>query len=351
MTAWASFFKIQDAFRMDLTDPRQNLILEWLNGPLQLTIEALEPVSQDASFRRYFRIVTADGPRIVMDAPPPNETVAPFIEQAERFRRCGLITPRIDAADEAQGLLLLEDFGSTAYLDVLNETTAEALYGAARADLCRLARAPAEQQQGLPHYDAPLLRRELSLFSHWCLETHLGLALDEDTRALLNQTFECLVDNALEQPQILVHRDFHSRNLMRRNGPQPGVLDFQDALMGPLTYDLVSLLRDCYIEWNPEQVARWALSQRQQFAKILSLPLAEDTFLRWFDLMGLQRHLKAIGIFTRLLHRDRRPGYIKDIPRTLRYGLEVSHRHPDLAPFAQFLEQRVLPAFEESTPA
>lgn len=335
---------------MHCTDSRQTLILDWLNRTLSLSVSALDVASSDASFRRYFRIQTPEGSRIVMDAPPPNENVEPFIRIAQKLRTLGLAVPRIDAADPDQGLLLLEDFGSTPYLSVLSDSTVDTLYEAALGTLHRLVQAAPAEHPDLPLYDAARLHLELELFNTWCLETHLGLTLKPAEQRLIEETFKTLVQSALEQPQVVVHRDFHSRNLMKRDVSEPGVLDFQDAVRGPLTYDVVSLLRDCYVAWPPERVDRWLLGFHDRLQQERTFDMAPEALLRGFDLMGLQRHLKATGIFTRLLHRDQKPGYLKDIPRTLHYGIQVGQRQPELAPFARFLEDRVLPAFSTPRP-
>jgi hypothetical protein len=269
-----------------------------------------------------------------MDAPPDKEDCRPFVDVAARLETAGLHVPHIHAADLAQGFLLLEDLGSVSYLQALDETTADRLYGDAIDALVRLQQAGVE---GLPPYDEALLRRELQLFPEWLLERHLGLALSEDERRVLDRTFDLLVENALEQPVVCVHRDYHSRNLMVVSERNPGIIDFQDAVAGPITYDLVSLLRDCYIRWPADRVARW-LRDFQERVGGLDL----EQLRRWFDRMGVQRQLKAAGIFARLNHRDGKPGYLADIPRTLGYIVEVAERDRAVRPLAGLLEARVL---------
>lgn len=317
----------------------------WLSNTLSLPSYELAPASSDASFRRYFRIQFDGESRIVMDAPPDKEDSRPFVRIARELRAIGLNVPEILAEDMGQGFLLLSDLGSTQYLDVLERQNADRLYGDAMEALAILqARGP--ENGSLPAYERDLLWREMELFREWYLGRHLGLELHQTEHKVLDEAFDLLVENALEQPGVSVHRDYHSRNLMLSEH-NPGILDFQDAVHGPITYDLVSLLRDCYIEWPREQVEEWVngyhdtavdqgiLRQRQQ-----------ERFLRWFDLMGVQRHLKATGIFARLNHRDGKPGYLKDIPRTLGYVMEVCGRYPELTSFKALLDERVQPHLE-----
>lgn len=286
-----------------------------------------------------------------MDAPPSLEPLGPFLYLAEKLRDLGLLTPEIFAKNMEEGFLLLEDFGNTSYFDLLDAENVDRLYGEAFESLLRLAGASKGGLKDLPVFDRALLLRELGIFETWCLESSLGLRLTSAERRLLDETFEFLAASALSQPQILVHRDFHSRNLMARPFGPPGILDFQDAVQGPITYDIVSLLRDCYIDWPTARVKHWVkqFHARLSLEGLLSPDPGIDQFQRWFDLMGTQRHLKAIGIFTRLHLRDGKSGYLKDIPRTLRYVLEVAHDFPELQAFAHFLEKKVAPAFPEES--
>ena len=317
----------------------------WLGDTCGLAGFRVEPASGDASFRRYFRVTLADGTtRIAMDAPPDKEDCGPFVQVAGQFAAAGLHVPAIEAQDLAQGFLLLEDLGSTHYLDVLDEGSADRLYGDALSALMSLQACC--DHQGLPDYDAALLEREMALFPDWLLERHLGLALDGDEQAMLTDTFRLLTEAALAQPRVCVHRDYHSRNLLvAPAGQTPGVIDFQDAVLGPVTYDLVSLLKDCYVAWPLAQVDQWAMGYFELAVQSGVLrPEHEAEFLRWFDLMGAQRHLKAAGIFARLNHRDGKPGYLEDIPRTLGYIVAAAERRPELAGLAQLIARRVLPA-------
>lgn len=322
---------------------RTALLSDWLTTALGSTGFTLEPASGDASFRRYWRVRTGDGSYVAMDAPPAQEDTARFVRLAELFRAIGLNTPRVHARDEELGFLLLDDLGTRPYLDALDADNAERLYGDALGALAVIqACGPLE---GLPEYDEPFLRRELEIFREWLVGRHLGLALSAEEQAGIERAFDLLVASALEQPRVCVHRDYHSRNLMVTAPPSPGILDFQDAVVGPVTYDLVSLLRDCYIAWPAEQVQSWAWGYFQLAVQSGILrPEDEARFPRWFDLMGAQRHLKAAGIFARLNERDGKPGYLADIPRTLGYVLEIAPAYAALDPLAELIEQRVLPA-------
>lgn len=319
----------------------------WLSMELGLPQYSIAPASSDASFRRYFRVQFGGESRIVMDAPPEKEDSHPFVAIARQLRSIGLNVPEILAEDFEQGFLLLSDLGSRQYLDELNEQSVERLYGDAMGALATLqARGP--QADRLPPYDRALLLREMELFREWLLDRHLGLTLGESEQKLLDETFSLLADSALAQPAVSVHRDYHSRNLMVSEH-NPGILDFQDAVYGPVTYDLVSLLRDCYIAWPRERVEGWVLAYHDiALDNGILHERQQGRFLHWFDLMGVQRHLKASGIFARLNHRDGKPGYLKDIPRTLDYVVEVSSRYPQLVPFLHLLEDRVLPRLSDA---
>jgi len=329
---------------MDSTDTRYQQLLDWLRTDLGLSVESIAPASSDASFRRYFRIHSGGNTHIVMDAPPPKENVTPFVAVAKLMANAGVYTPEVRAVDVDRGFVLLGDFGHRNYLDELDEASVESLYRDAMATLLTLQQGVAEVSSGLPAYDERLLRTELEIFREWFLTQWLGVSLSAEESAMMELAWSTLVDSALEQPRVCVHRDYHSRNLMVTGETGPGVLDFQDAVIGPITYDLASLLRDCYVAWPSARVYRWMESYRQA---LLATPLLEesdaDRFRRWFDLMGMQRHLKAIGIFSRLNLRDGKPGYLQDIPRTLGYVTEVGRNYPELAGFMRVIEQRVLP--------
>jgi len=322
---------------------RLQQLKHWLESELDFGEYTLKPASADASFRRYFRVLHQGESLIVMDAPPENENSRPFIDASRMLFDVGLNVPVVIDYNLEQGFLLLSDLGSRSYLDELNGDSVEHLYGDALNALATIQTCiPGDGS--LPAYDRALLLREMELFREWLLGKHLDVALDATQTALIDTTFSLLIDNALQQPQVCVHRDYHSRNLMVTQHNNPGILDFQDAVIGPVTYDLVSLLRDCYIAWPRAQVEEWALGYQQ--LALQSGILREEhedpvCFLRWFDLMGIQRHLKAAGIFARLNHRDGKPGYLDDIPRTLAYVVEVASRHEELAEFGSYVETEV----------
>ena len=323
---------------------RMSMLEDWLRQSCKLSDFTLKPASGDASFRRYFRLQMADGTtRIVMDAPPDKEDCQPFLQIGERLSAVGVHVPAIYEQDQMQGFLLLEDLGDELYLDVLTEDSVDRLYGDALSTLMMMQ--ACIDPAGLPLYDEELLLNEMSLFREWLLHKHLGITLTDAEEQMLAQAFQQLSASALEQPRVFVHRDYHSRNLLPGVAPVPGVIDFQDAVSGPVTYDLVSLLRDCYISWPQGLVDDWAMGYFQLGVQSgLLRDEHEEHFLRWFDLMGVQRHLKAAGIFARLNHRDGKPGYLQDIPRTLGYITQVGERQADMQPLAGFIQEKVLTA-------
>ena len=330
---------------MSKTD-RTSRMFQWLKDH-GYPVRDLQPASSDASFRRYLRADMGDATHIVMDAPPENENCRPFVDIARALFDAGLNVPRILEEDLDQGFLLLDDLGDRQYLDELNSDTVERLYGDAIGALVALQTGGPRHEE-IPPYDEALLMQEMELFREWFIGMHLALELSTEEQAVISDAFALLADNALQQPKVCVHRDYHSRNLMVTDTHNPGILDFQDAVYGPVTYDLVSLLRDCYIAWPREQVEDWALGFHELAMQsgILNRDLHADEqqFLRWFDLMGVQRHLKAIGIFARLFHRDNKDGYLKDIPRTMAYVEEVSDRYEELNTLHKFIVERVRPA-------
>ncbi len=304
--------------------------------------------SADASFRRYFRLTTQHGTFVAMDAPPPQEDCRPFVKVAAYLEAMSLNAPRVIEADLERGFLLLTDLGSTMYSEsLLDESTRDGLYADAIAALLVMQREGETFKVQLPLYDAPFLDVELSLFHDWLCGTHLGLALTPEEEMAWRDTCSVLIRNAVDQPQVFVHRDYHSRNLMVTPGSNPGILDFQDAMHGPATYDLVSLLKDCYVRWPADLVKAWALDfhARSTFAEDMS----PDTFLRYFELMGVQRHLKAAGIFARLNHRDGKPVYLGDIPRTVGYIVELEECYEELSWLCELIRERILPAFESAS--
>ena len=328
-------------------DPRLQSLSRWLERDLGFRDYGIAPASADASFRRYFR-VTRSGcePLIVMDAPPGKEDVGPYLRVAAMLQAFGVNAPRVIERSVEDGFLLLTDLGTTMYLpELARPGRADALYGDALTALVRIQSRGVEAALTLPSYDEKLLRFEMSLFPDWLLQRHLQLDLSARESRVLHDAMDALVANALEQPQVFVHRDYHSRNLMVCPGANPGILDFQDAVHGALTYDLVSLLRDSYIAWPQERVVGWALRFRREAAGAgLETGRDDAQFLRWLDLMGVQRHLKVGGIFARLWHRDGKSGYLADIPRTLQYAVGSCARHADFRELGELIGQRVLPA-------
>jgi len=286
-----------------------------------------------------------------MDAPPGQEDCKPFVRVAGYLETMQLNAPRVLEANLDDGFLLLTDLGTDQYLDALvNDTSlAGPLYNDALFALQSMQKQGAAFQSLLPQYDADLLSFELSLFHDWLCEKHIGIEFAAADQSCWHSLCELLVNSALDQPQVFVHRDYHSRNLMVTEQNNPGVLDFQDAVEGPLTYDLVSLLKDCYVQWPQQQIAEWARS----FYKGLDAPVQqlvdENQFMRYFDLMGVQRHLKAAGIFARLNHRDGKPGYMADVPRTLSYIAELGTRYGELGFLVSLINERCLPALQESS--
>lgn len=343
-----------EPFMISASTPQDAQRLQDLNTWLssiaspKLDLASLRIASADASFRRYFRIDgEAEGNRytfIVMDAPQPQEDVKPFIQIAHLFKQINLTVPEVLAQDTAQGFLLLTDLGTTMYSHVLNSDTAHKLYLDAIDSLILLQ--TQSQADVLPEYDRDFLKRELMIFPEWYINKHLGITLTEAQEASLQQVFDALLANIVAQPQVFVHRDFHSRNLMLMDKGNPGILDFQGALYGPLTYDLVSLLRDAYVQWDEEMVLDWAIRYWEK-AKKAGLPVAPDidTFYRDFEFMGLQRHLKILGIFARLAHRDGKQHYLDDMPTVMEYVRKTSHRYKELIPLL-----RLLDVLEETAP-
>ncbi|MEW6414309.1 MAG: phosphotransferase [Pseudomonadota bacterium] len=315
---------------------RLHALQEWAARQLGADSLDIAPASADASFRRYFRVTTKGRDYIVMDAPPAHEDCRPFVAVARLFRDAGVHVPEVLAQDLEQGFLLLSDLGSTTYLSALNEATARELYLAANDALIRIQQA--SRPGALPEYDRALLARELMLFPEWYVAKHLGVAMSDQQKALLDTVFERILANNLAQPQVYVHRDWHSRNLMLSD-PNPGVLDFQDAVYGPITYDLASIYRDAYIQWDEEQQLDWVIRYWEK-ARAARLPVRADfgEFWRDFEWMGAQRHLKVLGIFARLYHRDGKDGYLKDMPRVMHYLRRVCERYDDLKPLLFLLD-------------
>ncbi|TDR31560.1 aminoglycoside phosphotransferase family protein [Hydromonas duriensis] len=326
-------------------DERVNALAQWLKtlpADFQIQHDTLSVASADASFRRYFRVQSSRSTHpslIIMDAPPAHEDCKPFIHVAELFGRSGVNVTHILAQDLTQGFLLLSDLGAATYLSVLDNDLkqADGLYRDALSALVRLQKASTPDE--LPMYDRERLLNEMLLFPQWYLGVHKNYPLTDAQTAQLTRIYNVLLDNNLAQSQVWVHRDYHSRNLMVVNGHNPGILDFQDAVYGPITYDLVSLLRDAYIEWDEAQQIDWLVRYWEQArAEGLAVPTAFDDFYRDFEFMGLQRHLKVLGIFARLYHRDGKSGYLKDLPLVLKYTRQVAARYREFAPLLHILD-------------
>ncbi len=319
-------------------DARRTALERWLAAQLHDQRFGLTPASEDASFRRYWRVQLDDGrSTVAMDAPPEKEDCRPFVRVAGMLREAGLNAPEVFAQDLDQGFLLLSDLGKRTYLQALDAASAPQLFGDATDALVRwqLATRPG----ALPPYDEALLRREMNLFPEWYIGAHLKKELTEVQKNSLESTFRLLVQSALAQPVVYVHRDYMPRNLMVCE-PNPGVLDFQDAVLGPITYDVVSLFRDAFVSWQDEQVLDWSVRYWEK-AKRAGLPVEPDfgEFWRAFEWMGLQRHLKVLGIFARINYRDGKPKYLEDTPRFIAYARSVAGRYAALAPLLRLLDE------------
>ncbi len=326
-----------------MTDLRLNTLHNWLKAleaSWQLDLDSLVPASADASFRRYFRI-TSKNPNfrtlIVMDAPPQHEPLDSFIKVDLLFSEAGLNVPKILEQNVDEGFLLLNDLGTQTFLAELDNDTADALYQDATHALVLMQ--SASKPDVLPNYDQALLQRELDLFPEWYLKQHLKVELNQQQTEQLGKSFALIIENNLSQAKVYVHRDYHSRNLMVTQQNNPGVIDFQDAVYGPITYDAASLWRDAYIAWPEERVIDWVVKFWEKGRKA-GLPMPDDfgQFYRDFEWMGLQRHLKVLGIFARLFHRDGKDGYLKDIPLVLEYAIATANRYIELKPLARILE-------------
>ena len=332
---------------------RLELLKLWLGRQTAISgvdARTIEPASRDASFRRYFRVWSGPDSYIVMDAPPGQEDCRPFLRVAKMLADAGVNVPRVFCADLEEGFLLLGDLGLETYLQRLSgEVDPDTLYQPAITALVSMQSACHAGLERLPPYDRTLLMQEMALFKDWLLAAHLDIDLSAKESEKLQECFDYLCASALCEETVFVHRDFHSRNLMWCDQP-PGVLDFQDAVRGPPTYDLVSLLKDCYLCWPRKRVLGWVADYRRQAVEH-GVPLPQPAeFLHRFDLMGVQRHLKASGIFARLWHRDGKPFFLDDIPRTLNHIIEVESGGPQLAFLQSLVRERVLPALETAAP-
>lgn len=316
-------------------DIRLQDLTHWIHQDLPNA--TIDVASADASFRRYFRITNNGKTMIAMDAPPEQEDCTPFIDVTNRLRDAGVHAPEIIKQDLSKGFLLMEDFGNTPYLDELSDSSADKLYGDALGALLKIQKA---DTQGLPEYDDKRLFDEMQLMPEWFLKTHLGITPSAEQQKIIDRTLTVITTLTLQQPQVFVHRDYHSRNLMMTEQDNPGVIDYQDAVLGPITYDLVSLLRDCYISWPNEKIAEWALAYKikAETAGLMN-QVPDASFIQWFDYMGLQRHIKVLGIFARLNHRDGKANYLDDLPLTLHYVMQVGKKYSLVRPLIDLFKE------------
>ncbi|MEX2366956.1 MAG: phosphotransferase, partial [Pseudohongiellaceae bacterium] len=344
---------------------RESKLAQWFFDEVQACVlekritevPALLQVSGDASFRRYFRVHTPAVSFILVDAPPEMEDCRAFVDLSRRFLGAGVPVPEVHAVDYQQGFMCLSDFGDTQIWQPLRKAqqnpqiipSADHLYQTAVSELLKIQACSFTGDAALPEYSAALLRQEMELFRNWFCSQLLGLTLDDREHGMLDTLFAMLTDSALAQPRVCVHRDYHSRNLMYLDASTLGIIDFQDAVMGPFTYDLVSLIKDCYIAWPREQVKAWALAYARQASAERLIPQTSDAdFLRSFDMMGIQRHLKATGIFSRLHIRDGKSAYLKDIPRCLRYLREAASDYDNTAELSDWITRVLQPALKNS---
>ena len=333
----------------DASDSRLGDLTRWVFEDLGFAGGRIEPASADASFRRYFRVTRGEDAYIVMDAPPEKEGLGPFLSVARSLLGMGLNVPVVLAKDPKRGFLLLSDLGKRQYLDELVDAAVDGLYADALDALSVMQAADRAAAGDLPLYSHALLMREMELLPQWFLKQHLGLHISTAERGMLDRLFEALAQSALEQPAVFVHRDYHSRNLLVTPSHNPGILDFQDAVWGPVTYDLVSLLKDCYVAWPRARVRHWAVQYREQLlAAGFPLRASEPQFIRWFDLIGLQRHIKVLGIFARLFYSDGKSQYLHDLPRVLTYTREAAADYAETAEFCAFIVERIDPEFQSA---
>jgi len=325
---------------MNHLNDRADVRLAWVRNVLNDPGLQLESASADASFRSYWRTEHQGKTWIVMDSPPAQEDPRPWLEIGAKLSAAGLHVPEVYAQDLDLGLLLIEDLGTTLYLPALNDGSVERLYGDAMDALLRMQLHA--DVTGMQPYDYAFLSRELEIMPEWFLGKHLGHPPEAADWDVLENAFGVLLRHAMDQPRCFVHRDFHSRNLLIvEQGGNPGVIDFQGALVGPITYDLASLLRDCYIVWDRERVEGWVENYRMRLreARLIGDDIDTDRFQRWFDLIGLQRHIKVLGLFCRLWYRDGKRAYLNDLPRVYDYIVGVASRYHELADFAALLQR------------
>lgn len=311
----------------------------WLKGECQLPVDHLRPVAGGASFRRYFRVITGSGSWIVMDAPPGRENVADFIAIDRAFLSLGLRVPKILRENQAEGFLLLEDFGDQLYIDILNDTNVDALYAKAFDAILKIQACKDMSTWSPPHLNYDFMLNELHDFVEWYLVRHLQLDISQAEKAILDQAFEFIVTIAANQQQVCIHRDYHSQNLMLLKNNELGILDFQNAMLGPITYDFVSLVKDCYISWPHDKTYKWIIAfQKKLLDYGAAVPHVEEQFIRDVEIMGLQRHLKAILTFSRKKHRDNDAGYLQFIPVALNYISNITKNYSELVPLVKLIQ-------------
>jgi len=332
-----------------MQDKREALLACWAGEQLGITTPELTAISGDASFRRYFRFNHQATPTIAVDAPIETEDNAAFYKIAQILQQQGLLVPDVLHYDFEQGFLLITDLGNQLFLAHLNPSSVAQLYSSAIDAIISMLQIPAAKLAKLPNYSESLLVDEMMLFNHWFIKHHLQIELSDNEESIINNLFSCLVKNALQQPQYFVHRDFHSRNLMLREDGETALIDFQDAVKGPITYDLVSLLKDCYVQWPIKQVNSWCFDFYQKLIEHKLIDYKFEIFQKQFDLMGMQRHIKVLGIFCRLNYRDNKPTYLKDLQLTFDYLIQAVSKYPEFDDFNQFLLNRIQPLLNTKT--
>lgn len=321
---------------------RENVLHTWIKSILGTTDYILRPLAGDASFRRYYRLQYDGLSRVVMDAPPEKESIVSFIHIAKTLENAGIHVPRLHALSIEQGFILLDDLGDKLFGQAIIADEPDILYHAALSTLLNMQNCPIDDPP-LPSFDVPFMLKEMYLFQEWFLKAYLGLQLTSEEEQLIHDTQNHIATTLILQPQVFIHRDYHSRNLMvidDSQNPTLGVLDFQDAMKGPITYDLVSILKDCYVSWPRDKILSWVSDFYSDNPRLAHYSLEE--FIKAFDLCGLQRHLKVLGIFSRLYLRDNKSGYLRDLPLTLDYVMSCTEYYEELHPLHRFLQQRVV---------
>lgn len=324
-------------------DQRVSQFTHWLANQTELQLQSIQQLQGDASTRRYFRIIANQTSYILMDAPSQTESLAAFLLVTDHLQQQQVCVPEIIAQNTQDGFLLLSDFGDNTLYKLLNTESADSLYHKAIDTLIKIQTTCNTAAEQLPLFDRELMQTEMGLFTEWFLDKQLTLSLDQTTLAGLQQEISTIINTIADQPYLYCHRDYHSRNLMLHNGGDIGVIDYQDAVQGPITYDLVSLLRDCYIKWPLDRVHGWIEYYYQQAKHLGLVKCSFSQFLYWFDWTGIQRHMKAIGIFSRLNLHYQKPGYLLDIPRSTNYLVEVTACYPELQALHQLVNQSIKP--------